>query len=603
MNSRPGGLEPGFWIFTSRPPASCRWFSLRHTAGPSIRPIWLPLRGSNSRALRQSEDCFVDQLFAAAPGLGEPLLSARFPRAYVDVNRVAFELDPAMFSDELPSFVNAGSPRVRIGLGTIARVVASGEEIYIGKLRFAEAMRRIERLYHPYHRVLRRPIEETEGLFGGYLLIDCHSMPSKVDAARGQNGADIVLGDCFGTACTRRILDDDAGFLAERGFAVAINSPYAGGFTTGFYGHPSAHRHALQIEINRALYMDERNYRKKPRFARLVQDLADLVQRLGQVAEDCLPMTAAIPTVIDTPVSRSHLRGMLSPRGRPRHLERSMTEARRNSTSDFAIAQNWREYSAEEHAIWRLLFERQQRLLCGRACDEFLAGLGGLGVAADGIPDFRRLSDVLDAATGWRIVAVSGLVPDDVFFAYLARRQFPSTCFIRRRDQLDYLQEPDVFHDICGHVPLLMDPVFADYMQAYGEGELKALGLGHLPHLARLYWYTVEFGLIATPEGLRIYGSGILSSAGESAYCLDDPRPNRVRFDLRRVMRTRYRIDSFQQTYFVIDDFQQLFDATRPDFAPIYQEIAALPDIEPDTLINSDREFAPASSIAPTPTR
>ena len=151
---------------------------------------------------------------------------------------------------------------------------------------------------------------------------------------------------------------------------------------------------------------------------------------------------------------------------------------------------------------------------------------------------------------------------------------FPSTCFIRRRDQLDYLQEPDVFHDICGHVPLLMNPVFADYMQAYGEGGLKALRLGHLQQLARLYWYTVEFGLIATPEGLRIYGSGILSSAGESVYCLEDPRPHRLRFDLRRVMRTRYRIDRYQETYFVIDDFEQLFAATRPDFAPIYREIA-----------------------------
>jgi phenylalanine-4-hydroxylase len=140
--------------------------------------------------------------------------------------------------------------------------------------------------------------------------------------------------------------------------------------------------------------------------------------------------------------------------------------------SDFSIEQNWQDYSEEKHAIWRLLFERQQRLLIGRACPEFLDGLAALGVAAEGIPDFRRLSEVLDAATGWRIVAVPGLVPDDVFFAHLARRRFPSTCFIRRRDQLDYLQEPDIFHDICGHVPLLMNPVFADYMQAYGEGGL-----------------------------------------------------------------------------------------------------------------------------------
>jgi phenylalanine-4-hydroxylase len=177
---------------------------------------------------------------------------------------------------------------------------------------------------------------------------------------------------------------------------------------------------------------------------------------------------------------------------------------------------------------------------------------------------------------------------DDVFFAHLAHRRFPDRQFARR-DQLDYLQEPDVFHDICGHVPLLMN-LFADYRQAYGEGGLKALCLGHLQRLARLYWYTVEFGLIATPEGLRIYGSGILSSAGESVYSLEDSRPNRVRFQLRRVMRTRYRIDAFQQTYFVIDDFQQLFDATRPDFAPIYRDIAALPDIEPDMLVDEDRE-------------
>jgi len=276
-----------------------------------------------------------------------------------------------------------------------------------------------------------------------------------------------------------------------------------------------------------------------------------------------------------------------------------MTAVRQEAISDFSIEQNWQDYTEEEHAIWRHLFQRQQRLLVGRACQEFLDGFGALGLAADGIPDFGRLSEVLDAATGWRLVAVPGLVPDDVFFAYLARRRFPSTCFIRRRDRLDYLQEPDVFHDICGHVPLLINPVFADYIQAYGEGGLKALGLGHLTRLARLYWYTVEFGLIATERGLRIYGSGILSSAGESVYCLDHPRPNRIRFDLRRVMRTGYRIDDFQQTYFVIDNFQQLFDATRPDFAPIYREIAALPDIDPDALISSDQKLEPTPCSSP----
>jgi phenylalanine-4-hydroxylase len=272
-----------------------------------------------------------------------------------------------------------------------------------------------------------------------------------------------------------------------------------------------------------------------------------------------------------------------------------MSEKRPDKTADFTIEQDWQSYSEDEHAVWRLLFERQQKLLIGRACDQYLDGLNALGVAAGGIPDFRRLSNVLDRTTGWRIVAVPGLVPDAVFFAHLSQRRFPSTCFIRRRDQLDYIREPDVFHDICGHVPLLMNPLFADFMQAYGEGGLKAQGIGHLQRLARLYWYTVEFGLIATPAGLRIYGSGILSSAGESVYCLDDSRPQRLGFDLRRVMRTRYRIDRFQQTYFVIDDFEQLFEATRRDFTPIYSEITALPDIEPDTVLGRDRRFAVAA--------
>jgi phenylalanine-4-hydroxylase len=271
--------------------------------------------------------------------------------------------------------------------------------------------------------------------------------------------------------------------------------------------------------------------------------------------------------------------------------ERVMNEIGPETAPDFTIEQDWQGYSAEEHAVWRRLFQRQQRLLVGRACPEYLEGLGALGVAAAGIPDFQRLSEVLDRTTGWRIVAVPGLVPDGVFFGHLAERRFPSTCFIRRGDQLDYLQEPDVFHDICGHVPLLVNPVFADYMQAYGRGGLKAEGLGHLQLLARLYWYTVEFGLVATPAGLRIYGSGILSSAGESAYCLDDPRPNRVGFDLRRVMRTRYCIDRFQDTYFVIDDFEQLFEATRPDFAPVYREVSALPNLDPGQLLAEDRRF------------
>ncbi len=239
-------------------------------------------------ALRRSEDSFVDELFRAAPRLGAPLLSARFPRAYVDVNREAYELDPGMFSDTLPDFVNAGSPRVRMGLGTIARIVASGEEIYSKKLSFAEAKRRIEGLYYPYHRALHRLVEDTEGMFGGYLLVDCHSMPSAAHSSCGPTGVDIVLGDCHGAACAPQIVEAACSFLAERGFAVAINTPYAGGFTTSHYGRPGARRHALQIEINRALYMDERSYRRKARFSRLVQDMADLIDRLGRTAQQCL---------------------------------------------------------------------------------------------------------------------------------------------------------------------------------------------------------------------------------------------------------------------------------------------------------------------------
>jgi N-formylglutamate amidohydrolase len=239
-------------------------------------------------ALRQSEDSYVDELFAAAPRLGAPLLSARFPRAYLDVNREPYELDPAMFADALPSFVNATSPRVRMGLGTVARIVASGAEIYAGKLRFAEASHRIESCYHPYHQALRQLVEEAESTFGGYLLIDCHSMPSAAGSPCGPDGADIVLGDCHGAACAHRIVEAASGFLVGRGFTVAVNAPYAGGFTTGFYGRPSARRHALQIEINRALYMDERSRRRKPSFSWLVKDMTDLVKRLGEVTQDSL---------------------------------------------------------------------------------------------------------------------------------------------------------------------------------------------------------------------------------------------------------------------------------------------------------------------------
>jgi len=243
---------------------------------------------------------------------------------------------------------------------------------------------------------------------------------------------------------------------------------------------------------------------------------------------------------------------------------------RQTPRDDFSIDQCWDEYTADEHAVWDLLYSRQLEILADRAAPEFLSGLERLELSRSGIPDLQRLNPALKALTDWEIVMVPHLVPDDVFFTHLANRRFPAGRFIRRRDQLDYLQEPDVFHDIFGHIPMLANPVFADYMQAYGQGGLRALGLGTLKNLARLYWYTVEFGLIKSPQGLRIYGAGIVSSAGESRYALEDDKPNRITFDLERVMRTNYEIDQYQKSYFVIENYEQLFEATQQDFAPIY---------------------------------
>ena len=249
--------------------------------------------------------------------------------------------------------------------------------------------------------------------------------------------------------------------------------------------------------------------------------------------------------------------------------------ARQTPRKDFSIEQCWNEYTADEHAVWDLLYNRQLENLAQRAAPEFLSGLETLELSRSGIPDLKRLNPALNALTGWEVIMVPHLVPDDVFFTHLANRRFPAGRFIRGREQLDYLQEPDVFHDIFGHVPMLAHPVFADYMQAYGQGGLRALNLGTLKNLARLYWYTVEFGLIKTTDGLRIYGAGILSSAGESQYSLSNDQPNRIAFDLERVMRTEYEIDSYQKSYFVIDNYEQLFDATQQDFAPIYERLIA----------------------------
>ncbi len=264
----------------------------------------------------------------------------------------------------------------------------------------------------------------------------------------------------------------------------------------------------------------------------------------------------------------------------------------RPESADWTIAQGWDSYTAQEHGVWKTLFERQSRLLVGRACDEFVSGMAELPIGADEIPDFRRLSDILLRRTGWQVVAVPGLVPDEVFFEHLANRRFPAGRFIRKLHQLDYLEEPDVFHDVFGHVPMLMNPAIADYIQAYGVGGLRAQRLGVLEKLARVYWYTVEFGLVQQKDGLRIYGAGIASSASESVFALGDPSPNRIRFELERVMRTDYRIDNFQETYFVIDSLDELLALAKFDFGPIYERVQGRADYRPGTVLASDQVLA-----------
>lgn len=276
----------------------------------------------------------------------------------------------------------------------------------------------------------------------------------------------------------------------------------------------------------------------------------------------------------------------------PRRVEHQQTD--RGYVPVYAtgtVEQPWASYSKTDHEVWDTLYSRQRALLPSYACQEFLDGVERFGLGDGGIPRFDDLNRVLGAATGWEVVAVEGLLPDEVFFDHLAHRRFPVSWWIRRPDQLDYLSEPDLFHDLFGHVPLLLNPVFADYMQAYGKGGMKAHAIGPeaLMNLTRLYWYTVEFGLIRTDAGLRIYGAGIVSSKGESLYAIDSPSPNRIGFDLARVMNTRYRIDSYQQTYFVIDDFAQLFEATAADFTPVYARLAG-------------GDAVPAAEVQPTDT-
>jgi phenylalanine-4-hydroxylase len=257
---------------------------------------------------------------------------------------------------------------------------------------------------------------------------------------------------------------------------------------------------------------------------------------------------------------------------------------------DYTVEQEWDGYSEAEHALWRRLYARQVALAPRYACDEFVETLETLHFG-DGIPRFDVVNEKLGVATNWQLVAVPGLLPDLTFFDHLANRRFPVTVWLREPHEFDYIVEPDIFHDFYGHVPLLFQPVFADYLQAYGRGALKAHAQGAIEMLSRLYWYTVEFGLIDTPKGLRTYGAGILSSGGELPYCIDSPKPNRIGFDLLRIMRTRYKIDTFQETYFVIRDFSELFDATAPDFTPYYDQLRGLEPYAPDTVLPTDRVY------------
>lgn len=260
--------------------------------------------------------------------------------------------------------------------------------------------------------------------------------------------------------------------------------------------------------------------------------------------------------------------------------------------TDYTCAQDWASYNDADHDTYRRLYERQTALLPGLACDAFIEALPSLG-ARDQIPRFEEINERLKPATGWELVAVPGLIPERPFFDLLAHRRFPVTDWIRKPEEFDYIVEPDVFHDLFGHVPLLFNPVFADYVQRYGAGGLKAHDLGAGELLSRLYWYTIEFGLIRQRDGLRAYGAGILSSSGELRHSVTSPRPQRIALDLLRCMRTRYKIDDYQATYFVIDSFDQLFEMTEPDFAPLYEAVRSTGELAPDATIASDSSITP----------
>lgn len=240
---------------------------------------------------------------------------------------------------------------------------------------------------------------------------------------------------------------------------------------------------------------------------------------------------------------------------------------------DFTIAQDMAAYTAAEHDLWRRLYRRQSIVARKHGAAAFIDGMKHLDLAEHGIPDFEVASNRLRQLTGWEIVAVPGLIPDVAFFRHLAARRFPVTTWLRKPHEIDYLVEPDIFHDFFGHLPLLTQPIFADYLQAYGKKGEEAMALGATKILARLFWYMVEFGLIREGGEIKAYGAGMLSSASETAYSVTSPKPQRLRFDLARVMATDFRIDAFQETYFVLENYDELFVAMAQDFTPIYERL------------------------------
>jgi phenylalanine-4-hydroxylase len=261
------------------------------------------------------------------------------------------------------------------------------------------------------------------------------------------------------------------------------------------------------------------------------------------------------------------------------------------AAADYTVAQGWEGYTPEMHDRWRRLYARQTALAERHAAPQVLSGLTALG-CAHAIPDFAEANEVLGAATGWQVVAVPGFIPDDCFFDHLSRRRFPVTNWIREEHELDYLAEPDVFHDFFGHVPMLLDTTFASFMQAYGRAGARAIAMDALPMLARIYWYTVEFGLIDEGAGLKAYGAGIVSSAAELVFSVEDPQVLRLRFDPVRVMRTSYEIDRFQRCYFVLDSFDQLLRGLAElDFGPIYETWRSFPPLPPGELQSMDRRY------------